>query len=69
MRNTVVGIILLLVAVVPRAVLAGPNILLRVSPAEAAWSSSSIEEKLIIRMSRDTAMSVTSVDGTDSALP
>lgn len=69
MKSAVVGIIILLVAILPRTVSAGPNILLRVTPAEAAWSSSSIEEKLLLRMNRDTALQVISVNGDDRGLP
>lgn len=69
MKNIFVGIVILLVAILPRIASAGPNILLRVTPAEAAWSSSSIEEKLLIRMNRDTALQVISVNGDDRDLP
>lgn len=69
MKSIFVGIVILLVAILPRIASAGPNILLRVTPAEAAWSSSSIEEKLLIRMNRDTALQVISVNGDDRDLP
>ena len=69
MRSTVVGVILLLVAIVPRAASARPSILLRVSAIEAAWSSGGLEEKLLIRMSRDTAIRVVDVNGDDNGLP
>ncbi len=68
-KSIVVSIIILLVTVLPRLASAGPNILLRVTPAEAAWSSSSIEDKLILRMSRDTALQVIDVYGDDRNLP
>lgn len=69
MKTTIVSIILLLVATLPRTASAGPTVLVRVTPAEAAWSSGSIEEKLIIRMSRDTALRVVRVNGANSDLP
>lgn len=69
MKAIVVSTILLLVVILPQPALAGPNILLRVTSAESAWSSSSIEEKLIIRMSRDTGLQVICVNGTDRNLP
>lgn len=68
-RTAAFGIVLLLFAIFPRAASAGPRILLRVSPAESAWSSVGIEEKLLIRMTRDTAMRVVDVSGTDNGLP
>lgn len=69
MKTTVVGIILLVAAILPLAAWAGPNILLKVTPAKTAWSAGGIEEKLIIRMSRDTAYQVVSVNGDSRGLP
>lgn len=69
MKSTIVSGIILLVAILPRITSAAPSILLRVTPAEAAWSSSSIEEKLLIRMGRDTALHVISVNDADPELP
>jgi hypothetical protein len=68
-RTTAFGVVLLLVSILPRAASAGPRILLRVSPAESAWSSVGIEEKLLIRMTRDTAMRVVNVNRADNGLP
>jgi hypothetical protein len=69
MKITIFSFIILLVATLPQTTLARPNILLKVSQAESPWSSVSIEEKLMVRMGRDTALQVVRVNETNKELP
>ena len=56
---------LLLVALAAENSAAAATILLKVNPPPAAWSTVGIDEKLTLRMSRDSALRVITVDDDD----
>ncbi len=55
-------VLVVLLTALCRTVMATPSVLLKVSPAPTAWAGNGIEDKLIIRMSRDSSIHVIRAD-------